>query len=313
MIDVFNIPSNTNASQIFYARPYSTTVTTGAGTITGSWQTWQKPRGCRFIHMLCIGSGCGGGVAGYTAGGAFGLGRGGGSAAITTAIFPADVLPNTLYVLPGFGRTPVTSSTPGNGGVVSSGGVQVHSIVAIRPITAWPDAMNVVCASGATVLGTLSFYESTITEAYAGFLALANWTSLTGQDVSVGSVPWGYNATNGDPTIITPGRPSDSTTTGTGGSITSADFGIMQTPLIAGGLGSAVTLGNATDGLDGQWFWKPVMFGIGGAGGGNSDVGFGGRGGDGGFGCGGGGGGWGALGAGRGGKGGDGLVIITAF
>lgn len=318
MIDVFNIPSNSNSTQIFYGTVYNTNITVTSGVITGSWQTWQKPRGCRFIHIFCLGSGGGAGVGGYTAGGAFGLGRGGGSGAITKAIFPADVLPDTLYVLPGVAAPFLTGSNTGNGGLVLATGWPRHSIVAIRPITTWPDAMNVVCASGGTNNGGVTSnnltVEDAVTEAYAGFLALANWTSNEGVAAGIGSVVWGDN-TNNNATIVTAGQPNQLTfpndNTQNGGSILSVDLGIMKTPLIAGGISS--TTGDATDGQDGQWFWKPVMFGVGGAGGGNSTVGYGGRGGDGGYGCGGGAGGWGQLGQGRGGRGGDGLVIITAF
>ncbi len=48
MIDIFNLP-NINNSQVFYTQG------------SGIWQTWQKPRNCKFIHFTLIGGGGGGG------------------------------------------------------------------------------------------------------------------------------------------------------------------------------------------------------------------------------------------------------------
>lgn len=320
MLDIFNILNNQNNTQIFFGKSYTTTITFLNGTIATNapWQTWQKPRNCRFIYILCLGSGGSGGVGGYTSLGGYSLGRGGGSGAITKALFPANVLPDTLYILPGFGGPNTIGGGVGYGGLVNNGAWPKHSIVSIKPITTWPDAMNVVCASGGTCNGGAQGFgwnfEDTITENYAGFLSLANWTSNQGVYPSYGSAEWGDNSFN-DATIVTAGRSNQlsapETTTSDGGSITPSDLGIIRTPLIAGGLGSST--GNATNGQDGQWFWKPLMFGTGGAGGGNSNAGLGGNGGNGAYGCGGGGGGWGSTGQGIGGAGGDGFVIITAF
>ena len=48
MLDVFNIPSQQEGIKIFY--------TQGAT----AWQTWTKPRNCKFIWMMCIGGASGG-------------------------------------------------------------------------------------------------------------------------------------------------------------------------------------------------------------------------------------------------------------
>ena len=55
MLDIFNIPGQQDNVKIFYARG------------TTDWQTWTKPRNCKFIWMMCMGGGAGGG-GGSTAG-----------------------------------------------------------------------------------------------------------------------------------------------------------------------------------------------------------------------------------------------------
>ena len=51
----------------------------------GSWTTWVKPRGAKFVNILCVGSGAGGGGgAGQTGGRG---GKGGDGLVIITTIF----------------------------------------------------------------------------------------------------------------------------------------------------------------------------------------------------------------------------------
>ena len=119
MLDIFNIPGQQDNIKIFYA----------AGTT--AWQTWQKPRGCKFIWMMCIGAGAGGQTTGTT-----GAGFGGGSGAVTRALFPANVLPDTLYIQPGVGA----ANTAGGRSFVST----------ISNSTA---ATNLVCVSGNAAAG----------------------------------------------------------------------------------------------------------------------------------------------------------------
>jgi hypothetical protein len=56
MIDLFNIPNSQQDVKIFYTN----------GT-TNAWQTWQKPRKCQWVWIMCIG-GAGGGAGGLLAG-----------------------------------------------------------------------------------------------------------------------------------------------------------------------------------------------------------------------------------------------------
>ena len=69
MLDIFNIPGQQDNVKIFYA----------AGTT--DWQTWQKPRNCKFIWIMCMGGGSGGGassgIAASPGGGSVGGGNGG--------------------------------------------------------------------------------------------------------------------------------------------------------------------------------------------------------------------------------------------
>ena len=87
MIDVFNIPNNDSNVDIF---------TNNGGT--SSWQTWVKPKNAKFIHILAIGAG-GGGGAGWSASlNSGGGGGGGGAGGVVSGFYPANVLPNTLFI-----------------------------------------------------------------------------------------------------------------------------------------------------------------------------------------------------------------------
>jgi hypothetical protein len=269
MLDVFNIPGQQDSVKIFYA----------AGTT--AWQTWQKPRNCKFIWMMCIGGGNGG--FGMTTS-AISAVQAGGSGAVTKALFPANVLPDTLFIQPGVGGT-------GGAGGGNNGGIGGRSYVSVAASSA--TAMNLVCLSG-TAPGIFSDGEGVATVALAGLLSLGNFQTIAGETSTVGTK-----------------TPLITTITCCGGSNIAGSAGnsILATtisPLISGGaIGGGV-------GSDGIWSWKP-MYGLGGAGGGGNSAGTGGRGGDGGYGCGGGTGGYGTVAGGPGGKGGDGLVIIATF
>ena len=113
MMDYFNLPNTENNFKVFYSNNGDT------------WQTWQKPRNTQFINFFLVGGG-GGGAGGSSGGISSGAGGGGGSSSITTALFPASVLPDTLYILVGrggLGNTGETSSAtsggPGQAGTLS--------------------------------------------------------------------------------------------------------------------------------------------------------------------------------------------------
>ena len=300
MLDIFNIPGQQDNVKIFYA----------AGAT--AWQTWTRPRNCKFVWMMCIGGGSGG--FGGAGGAGAGVSTGGPSGAVTRALFPANVLPDTLYVqvgtgsIGGAGSTGISNPLPG---------VPGRSFVVINPSGSVPAVMNTVCVSGlANASGGTP--ESATTTAAAGLLSLGNFTSIAG--IAGNSTAGEYVPLT--TTITCPGGAGSAAGVGTVGyGIASVNLGTYLTPAIPGGFGNATggpTPGISSPGNPGPWFWKP-MFGLGGSGGGgitgSGIVGM--NGGNGSFGCGGGGGGNTNSGVGstggNGGKGGDGLVIIATF
>ena len=163
MLDIFNIPSQTQDNvKIYYAQSGS-----------NSWQTWTKPRGCKYIWIMCIGAGSGGTAGTGSALTSSAVATGGGSGATVKALFPANLLPDTLYIQPGLG---------GRGGVPPSGTSTSanRSFVSIAPNTT---AMNVVCTSGAAAASANAaetvFTTSTYV-AYAGLLSLGTFQITAG-------------------------------------------------------------------------------------------------------------------------------------
>ena len=73
-------------------------VSRGAG-LGSAYQTWIKPPGISFVHIIAVGAAGGGsGAYIYQAGTAARGGSGGGSGAMTSAFLPAYLVPDTLYV-----------------------------------------------------------------------------------------------------------------------------------------------------------------------------------------------------------------------
>jgi hypothetical protein len=286
MLDVSNIPYQSDNVNIFYANS------------TTAWQTWTKPRKCNFVWMMCIGGAAGGqgGVSGSTIT-SIAL-NGGGSGAVTKAIFTANTLPDVLYVQTGLGGaggigTTQTSvaGTPGGGN---------RSFVVINPSGSVPAVLNTVCVSGTTAAAAATG-ESAATTAVAGLLSLGTFTSIAGVTSTGTPAPLVSN-------ITMPGSTqSGGGTNNAPNSIASVNVGLFSTPTVPPGLSGG------GPGVNGIWYWKP-MFGIGGTSGGHNASGPGGIGGNGAYGCGGGPGGVGTNAAGgNGGRGGDGLVIIATF
>ena len=296
MIDYFNLPNTDKNFQIFY------------GIGEGVWQTWQKPRGCKFVQMMLIGGG-GGGSSGQTLSTGTRLGGGGGGgSAISRAFYQSNVIPDTLYILVGMGGQGQTLTSNG-----TSGGI---SYVTITPTTA--STANIFLASGAVGAtcsnGNGAGSAGTIfaqTGGFAGYLGL--FTAIAGTSGFGG----GTNASPGVSITVT-----NITTGGAGGGSIRA---LGNQEFDGGGLngtGFIPQITGTTAGLDGlsspfyslpssQNSKYPTIF-VGGTGGGSKHAGNAGRGGDGSYGCGGGGGGGGTTG-GSGGKGGNGLVIITCW
>jgi hypothetical protein len=278
----------------------SQTFTTG-----GSWQTWVKPRGAKYVNIFCMGAGSGGG-AGFISGSTPRCGGGGGAGGgLVRATFQASLLPDILYVQCGAG---------GSGGLTTSDGVQAgsggsgnRSFVTLIPSVA--SAANIIVTSGAVaavggpggfnVNGTQAAGETIATTANAIFLNLGNFTAIAGQNGPASSTANAAGATISQ--INSPGGSGASRAGFAGGPIT--------------GSGPVPTLTNALNqpGPNGIILYKPILAFTGGAGGAFSsitNIGF--NGGNASYGSGGGGGGAGTTaGAGNGGRGGDGLIIIT--
>ena len=289
MIDLFNIPNSTQDIKIFYA--------IGG---TSPFQTWNKPRKCNYVYIMCIGGGGGGGggstYAFDTAGGV-----GGGGGAVTRALYNAQILPDRLYVQVGLGGAGGAGATVGNTNG-STGTAGTRSWVGLQPSLI---AANMVMGSGtnpaaggiSTNVGGTAAGETVITPNTATFLTLSIFSSTAGQtSPNVSAV--------GDVTPLT------SQITSAGAPFGGGILGTSISPAIPSAL-NGITAGPGGDGITS---WKP-FYSLGGAGGGALLGSNGGKGGDGGIGSGGAGGGSATSPSvgGAGGKGGNGLVIIISF
>jgi len=283
----------------YFQNNYSNTQTF---TSAGTWQTWVKPRGAKFVNILCIGGG-GGGCGAATGSSARGFGgAGGGAGGIVRAQFQASILPDILYVYTGAGGTGSLASLTSTFNSASNG---EKSYICLTPSTA--SISNIVVTSGnvsarGAISNTAAAGETVATTANAVFLNLGTFTAIAG--VSSGA---------GNSTGIAGGiTPSSTTTAGAGGSGTSTAGGLngqgFIPSLAAFTTASAGVAGS--NGYDGFMLTKPALQFIGGTGGQSGGT-TGGNGGNGSYGCGGGGGSGGVTAGGNGGKGGDGIIIIT--
>lgn len=272
----------------------------------GTWQTWTKPRNkCNFVWMMCMSGGAGGSGGTSTLGG-----LGGASAAITTALFPANLIPDTLFVWPGIGGT----GGSGSASTQNLGQPGGRSLVAVRQIPTniytFPGPSELLCSSGRSNWSTATVGEPGNGDSgiiLPKLLTLGIWNSVNGRDRAGGDVTPLLGGT-----ITCPGADGATSTGLNGNKILPINLGSnIFTPSINEGIGTTIGSQVGGNGQNGVWNWKP-MFGTGGAGGGGG-VGRGGNGGKGAYGCGGGGGGIGGPIGGSGGDGGDGLVIIVTF
>lgn len=292
MLDLSHIPNSQQDIQIFNANG-------------NAWQTWNKPRKCNYVYIMCIG-GAGGGAGGLNALNSV-YSTGGGSGGVSRALYNVQQLADRLYIQVGLGGAGGTSVNLGSAGTRSWVGLQ-PAIVAQNMVQGSGAA---VAAGGLVGAGTNAAGETAVTQATATFLTLSNFIGTAGVTaIGSGSVI--------PPPDITP-LTSQITSAGAGGGNIPSTNGasILATsisPLIAGGAFTTVNSATAGRGADGITSWKP-FFSTGGAGGGASSGtgGIGGNGGNGGIGSGGGAGGNGTSSGGTGGKGGDGLVIIISF
>jgi hypothetical protein len=106
-------------------------VNTQTFTNAGSWVTWVKPRGAKYVNVFCMGSGAGGG-GGFQVNSATRTGgAGGGSGGVVRAQFQASILPDILYIYTGAGGA---GGTGGAAGVVTAGGRGGDGIIIITTI-----------------------------------------------------------------------------------------------------------------------------------------------------------------------------------
>ena len=314
MVDSFHVNDLSKYINVFYNK----------GT-NNSWQTWTKPRNISFVDILAIGAG-GGGGAGYQSNGGAGGASGGGSGSITKGFFPANLLPDTLYIQVGQG---------GTGGIIRSGNGTVGtetSIIVDTPISALTTQHYLLLANG----GSFGL-AGTSAAAVNGGVGGTVWTpssiasSLGIIDAFAGVTGGPGSATSG---VITNVFLTSIVSGGAGGgSVSSTISFINGGSVIVSGFTITINGGIAGDGSDRRLIDanpgftslpstntsnRLPMFFTGGAGGGACNTNnFGGNGGNGSFGSGGGGGGGtystSSTQIGKGGNGGDGLVIITCY
>jgi hypothetical protein len=314
-MDILNLPNKSLYHKVFHS------------STSTNWQIWTKPANIKFVYMYVIGAGGagGGGRTGGNNGG--GGGGGGGSSSITTVLYPAFLLPDTLYINVGVGPTNAAAGTGGASGALSY--VSIRS--STSPIFIVAQSGNVAAGGGGG--GT----NSGVGSGAAGVAGTA-WTfrnfplssmgiinSIAGQAGGAGGQNTPTAGTTITPTLPVTGGAGgggvsiSGANTRAGGNITGSGF----LPSILGGSadGSTVTLIGGKVGFMGikptteSYLNLPMMY-TGGSGGGSKGVtaAVGGRGGDGSYGSGGGGGGASyASTGGSSGRGGDGLVIITCW
>ena len=265
--------------------------------------TWEKPPGVSLVSITCVGPGSDGGSGGSAVIGTAKLGGfGGGSGAITTGIFSASMLPDTLYI---------------NNPVGNSGANTTVSIDA--PSTAAGLALNwatVVRAAGAIASNTTPGFENANTN-YNVLGTYGFINSRTGSRGVAGTTGKGANQTSfaTNTLWVTGGAAGGGGTTGSGinvdgGSITSNTTVAIIHNIFNGVPGASLT--DTTKAGNGFKSLKPLILFTGGAGApGSTSVNVSMYpGGDGAPGCGGGGGGGGTAGS-FGGKGGNGFTIIS--
>jgi hypothetical protein len=302
MLDVSHIPGLNTTTQTFYAQ--------GAT----AWQTWAKPRGAKFIQLFCLGSGGGGGNGASNAGSRQG-GGGGGAGAITRAIIPTFLLPDTLFIQVAVGGAALSNASA----TATTGNAGGHSYISCAPTSS---AQSVIIASsvsnalgGNPVAGNQAAGGGAFAATNGAFSALTIFSATSGPNgnaVQAAGLP-GLGQTALASSLVTGGASGGSCTVGvgySGGNIAPAV--VILTSAVSGSVGANVA-GNAPEANSGYTIMNPFCS-TGGGGGAGNGAGIGGFGGDGGLGSGGGGGGGGQTNATRrSGKGGDGLIIITTI
>jgi hypothetical protein len=276
----FNVP-NKREENLF--------VFTGDDSNGNSWRSWSVPPAASYVSIIAIGAGGNGGLGRQSGGSNRGGGGGGGSGGISKAIFPARVLPSTLFLLMGGGGN-------GSGTIVSAEPSTASDAVFLKALDGSNGVEPTSTNAGAGAAGGVA---ATLTD--CSYVSLAMMYNLRagvagtagGTGVAGGETPAANPVLSGTNISIVlsggsgGGGSTGSTVWGNGGAITAT--GIEYMPLtISGGTGNSGGAGNP--GSNGVFRFKPHLFGTGGTGGGAGSTTYG-YGGKGAYGCGGGGGG----------------------
>jgi hypothetical protein len=282
------------------------------GTISGSFQTWNKPPGISFINIICVGGAGGGGGGSARRPGVSTIGAtGGATGAMTTITLPSFGIPDTLYILPGYGGLggrggESGSIIPGGSGASLglSGTSGTPSYVCFYPNTGSGYVLSIANGGGGGLLGQTG--NSTAT-AGVGAASTAFPTAQFGLRNSLNGVAYVASSGNGTlsatyRTMFGGGNPIIiNTTNGSAGALAPA-----------GDMFATIT-GGASEGAAGSPGTMDMIkfISYGGTAGFSSVTQDGGLSGGGGLGSGGAGGAYGNLTGSYGGKGGDGFIIIT--
>jgi len=302
---IFGNPESVVTEQYFHAIGNP-----GAQGEIKNWQQWTKPRNCKFVAIKCIGAGgAGGNGFSGSSGTARGGGGGGGSGATASAIYPASILPNELWI-----------QVPRGGSVAGEvGGRAVVAVVQSEAnVSSILQSGNGNAGSGGngtdSAAGGAGGASTVLTNGNIALLSWSlSWFASLGQAAGAGGAHTGANGADASHQLMLTGGAGGGGTTSanfSGGSVTTGWSREVLQPQVNGGAAGS------NDGEHGYSFrsglGNGMWFFAGGAGGGSSNTNVGGNGGNGGIGCGGGGGGGGTTG-GLGGAGGDGLVVIWTW
>lgn len=279
-------------------------------------ETWVKPTRVKWVRVLCIGAGSGGGSGRVGASGTvIGGGGSGARGAVMMSDFKADFLPSNVPITIGAGGNGglAISTTDTNGNAGSSGGKTTFGNASNPAILI--EATGSTGGSGGTTAGGTAGNGSTSS-------AVGNIISLPGSGGGPGNIGTStYGGTqNSQYTQAGAGGGgiSSSNIAGAGNYCIgfSTDVESIYQPTVKGQLtvsNPSLTTGDGISGL--STFLFGGLRSSGGTGGGSSITGNGGKGGDGGIGSGGGGGGAALNGfsSGAGGNGGDGICIVWSW
>jgi hypothetical protein len=275
-----------------------------------SWQIWDKPDGCNFIHIVAIGAGSGGGGGYQRAAAANGGGGGGGaSGPISTMMIPAYVLPDKLYIQVGTGGAGGANLTAGSAAGSTYIGLVPDSTNTLSNILFSITITSLAAGGASNVTGgnAGAGNRNTTSIPFFGWGKVVN--VIAGQGGQAGTSP----STDLAQTLIIGGGAAGAfaaaSTQAAGRSVTSS---YKQPSAVTYSVGQAVGVSGSAG--EGPNLISPQPQFFGGSGGAALTTTNTAGGGNGGIGCGGGGAGPNLTGgSSTGGRGGDGMVIITCW